>query len=246
MVSIALYRLSWTIISSLVEKFCTRYSSLEAREIEILFAKFCRSIEPIIHFRNFKNRDLEFRCTNDEIILVIGGQLPRVKRESVVVDSVGKIDPRYRSKRRAAEPAVGWPISCQSNWLAGRVPGHGRGGGEPCARLALPALHRTCIHASKRGSVHACPCNACNPFDRVRREGVHPSGKASSSASARPCANPWVRNAHPRARTHAHIHARTHTHTHIYVTHASCSFALARISPRDQLRDKDRPTEKPR
>lgn len=143
--------------------------------------------------------------------------MPRVKRESVVVDSVGKIDPSYRSKRRAAEPAVGWPISCQSNWLAGRVPGHGRGGGEPCARLALPALHRTCIHASKRGSVHACPCNACNPFDRVRREGVHPSGKASSSASARSCANPWVRNAHPRARTHApspYTHTRTYTHTH--------------------------------
>lgn len=140
--------------------------------------------------------------------------MPRVKRESVVVDSVGKIDPSYRSKRRAAEPAVGWPISCQSNWLAGRVPGHGRGGGEPCARLALPALHRTCIHASKRGSVHACPCNACNPFDRVRREGVHPSGKASSSASARSCANPWVRNAHPRARTRApSSYTRTHVHT---------------------------------
>ena len=111
-----------------------------------------------------------------------------------VVDSAGKIDRRYRSMGRAAQPAVGWPISCQSNWLAGRVPGRGGGGGgEPCARLALPAFHRRCMHASKRGSVHACPCNACNPFDRVRREGVDRSGKASLSASARPCANPWVK-----------------------------------------------------
>ena len=90
--------------------------------------------------------------------------------------SIGVIDRRGR----AAQPAVGWPISCQSNWLAGRVPGRG---GEPCARLALPAFHRRCMHASKRGSVHACPCNACNPFDRVRRESVDRSGKASLSAS---------------------------------------------------------------
>ncbi|XP_076475736.1 DNA methyltransferase 3 isoform X3 [Bombus vancouverensis nearcticus] len=41
------------------------------------------------------------------------------------------------------------------------------------------------MHASKRGSVHACPCNACNPFDRVRREGVDRSGKANASATIR-------------------------------------------------------------
>lgn len=124
---------------SFVEKFCTRYPSLEALDRDSFretLAKH-RTDNSFSRSRNFKNRDLEFRCTKLSSSSV--GSCRESNGSPSVVDSVGKIDPRYRSKRRAAEPAVGWPISCQSNWLAGRVPGHGRGGGEPCARLALPA-----------------------------------------------------------------------------------------------------------